>query len=341
MRGFSLLLLAACSASFKDKAHGGGADADQDGTPNAEDCAPDDPSIHPGADEVCDGIDQDCDGIPDNGLTEAGFLDEDGDGYGLEPTSGCAGAEGFSLTGDDCNDTDPESHPGVPDPCDGVDNDCDETVDEDGAVAVFRDFDEDGYGDANQPELGCEGPDWSLLSGDCDDFDSGVSPDALEQCNTIDDDCNGVADDGGVCPCDVGWWPDSEHAYMFCTTPLDWQRSDDACAVYGYRLVTFDSAAEGEWVEAAVLTYPSGPSWWIGFTDAASEGSWSWADGSPVTYTNWTSGEPNNSHGGECVSDTEEDCAMVRWSGTAWNDYPCACATEYSVCEARSQARPD
>lgn len=340
MHVLPLILLLACSSAFKDDA-GDDADADRDGTPNSDDCAPQDDSVHPGADEVCDGVDQDCDGLVDDGVTEPGFLDDDGDGYGLQPMDVCAGSSGVSVTGGDCDDADPTRHPGVPDGCNGVDDDCDETVDEDGADAIFRDFDGDGYGDAAQPDVGCAGSAWSLVSGDCDDYEATVSPGAPELCNTLDDDCDGVADSGGVCPCEVQWWPDSEHAYMFCTTPLDWQQSDDACAAYGYRLVTFDSAEEGEWVEATVLTYPSGPSWWIGFSDAAVEASWAWADGSPVAYTNWTPGEPNNSHGGECVAATEEDCAMIRWNGTSWNDYPCACATEYSVCEARSQARPD
>lgn len=39
-------------------------DADDDGTPDAEDCAPADPSVHPGAEEWCDAVDQDCDGDP-------------------------------------------------------------------------------------------------------------------------------------------------------------------------------------------------------------------------------------------------------------------------------------
>jgi fibronectin-binding autotransporter adhesin len=42
-------------------------DDDGDGTPNAQDCQPDDPQIHPGAPELCDGIDNACDGGDDDG----------------------------------------------------------------------------------------------------------------------------------------------------------------------------------------------------------------------------------------------------------------------------------
>ena len=34
---------------------------------------------------------------------------------------------------------------------------------------------------------------------------------------------------------------------------------------------------------------------WIGFTDKDQEGNWVWTDGSPITYTNWNNGEPNDS----------------------------------------------
>ncbi len=37
---------------------------------------------------------------------------------------------------------------------------------------------------------------YSVEDGDCDDTDASRSPDAVEQCNGIDDDCDGVVDDG-------------------------------------------------------------------------------------------------------------------------------------------------
>lgn len=42
-------------------------DSDEDGTPDASDCAPEDAEIHPGAAELCDNIDNDCDGTVDAG----------------------------------------------------------------------------------------------------------------------------------------------------------------------------------------------------------------------------------------------------------------------------------
>jgi len=57
-----------------------------------------------------------------------GCADGDGDGFGAG--GGCAGP--------DCNDNDDDVHPGMPEACDGVDQDCDGTVDE-GCVFLCED----------------------------------------------------------------------------------------------------------------------------------------------------------------------------------------------------------
>lgn len=67
--------------------------------------------------------------------------------------------------------------------------------------------------------------------------------------------------------------------------------------------------------------------WWIGLNDLSVEGTWEWIDGSAVTYTEWDSGEPSNSGGGE-------DCVhFIANQGTEWNDLGCSTSQNY-VCEA-------
>ena len=73
---------------------------------------------------------------------------------------------------------------------------------------------------------------------------------------------------------------------------------------------------------------------WLGFNDNASEGNWVWSSGEASTYTNWNSGEPNNSAAG-----SGEDCGQI-YSNVAphalgyWNDFICTEGLSY-VCEMR------
>ena len=133
-------------------------DRDGDGSVDCLDCNALDPSVHPGATELCDGIDGDC------------------DGYGLPPGESDLDNDGAIPCRDDCDDQNPLVREGLPEDCgDGLDNDCD------GSIDLNTDADQDGVG---------------ACDGDCQDTDSDVFPFALETCDGQDEDCDGVIDDG-------------------------------------------------------------------------------------------------------------------------------------------------
>ncbi|HYQ02624.1 MAG TPA: FG-GAP-like repeat-containing protein [Polyangiaceae bacterium] len=102
------------------------ADDDNDGTPDALDCAPRDPTRYPGASEIVgDGVDQDCSGAD----SVTCHIDADGDNYGTEPLtvspSGTCQGTGVSSNALDCDDEKAAVHPGALDiPGNGIDEDC-------------------------------------------------------------------------------------------------------------------------------------------------------------------------------------------------------------------------
>lgn len=65
----------------------------------------------------------------------------------------------------------------------------------------YEDRDGDGYG-AGPGRGSCLAPDGYVdRSGDCNDDDAAVNPGATEACDGADNDCDGQADEGAVCPC--------------------------------------------------------------------------------------------------------------------------------------------
>jgi hypothetical protein len=186
----------------------GGTDADGDGYEDAQccngtmcgdDCNDAVRGANPMATEVCNGIDDDCDTRVDEGVTVDVYRDADGDGRGTGARmTACATSARFSVYGDDCNDANVRVRPGLPEVCDGIDNDCVGTGDT-GAAATnwYRDADGDGFGDVTQAIFSCAPPSggaYSLLATDCDDTRAATSPAQAELCDGIDNDCNGLAD---------------------------------------------------------------------------------------------------------------------------------------------------
>ena len=185
----------------------------EDGVVRGLDCDDANAAIKPGESESCNRIDDDCDGSADEGL-DLGEFWPDGDSDGFGETGGssvmaCSRPAGTADNDFDCDDTEATTSPVSAETCDGVDNDCDEDIDEGGMNTYCQDVDDDGFGNPGvmMETSECVPPDgYSPSCGDCDDTDPLVFPGAAERCNRIDDDCDGTSalaedqDDDGQAP---------------------------------------------------------------------------------------------------------------------------------------------
>ncbi|MEY3212745.1 MAG: hypothetical protein RIT28_3226, partial [Pseudomonadota bacterium] len=183
-------------------------DGDGDGFIGDADCDDNDPAVNEGAVEACDGLDNDCDGLvdADDDSLDAStggtfYADADGDSHGDPTTSvtACEPPTGSVTSADDCDDGDPSVSPSADELCGGGDEDCDGLVDEEDAIDAaewYADADLDGYGDPTAPQLACEQPaDAVADASDCNDGDETISPDGLEVCDGLDNNCDGLIDD--------------------------------------------------------------------------------------------------------------------------------------------------
>jgi hypothetical protein len=107
--------------------------------------------------------------------------------------------------------------------------------------------------------------------------------------------------------------PANCHDY-YLTQPGTWIETQLKAQSRGGNLVTINNAAENEFVRATFANFGVYPqAVWIGLTDRDVEGTFVWVDGSPVAYTNWSPGEPNNLG--------NEDYVMMNDPATGgWND---------------------
>lgn len=140
--------------------------------------------------DPCGGFDQDCDGETDEDPNVVWYVDADGDGIGVpgESTTSCEQPDGYGTTTLDCDDADPTRGGGLPELCDGVDNDCDPNIDEDPQTGLATNQQGVCMGSRNACADGVEvAPDLTTIA----DYEEDEAT-----CELMDNDCDGETDEG-------------------------------------------------------------------------------------------------------------------------------------------------
>ena len=139
------------------------------------------------------------------------YRDFDGDGYaGAQSgyTVSCGQPKSYVTVLGDCDDSDERIHPGAPEICNHIDDNCNGLIDEGLPIMTYHvDMDGDGYGVAAGPTvMDCAPPKgYGVGTGDCDDNDNTIYPGAPEICDGKDNNCNGQIDEGARASCGTGW----------------------------------------------------------------------------------------------------------------------------------------
>jgi Ca2+-binding RTX toxin-like protein len=118
---------------------------------------------------------------------------------------------------------------------------------------------------------------------------------------------NDVLDGGGFDDFDSPVFSFNNNLYILGSAGT-WTNAQAQAQALGGNLVAINDAAENQFL---LDSFGGSESFWFGFTDAASEGTFTWVNGDPVTYTNWGIGEPNDLFG--------EDYGEFQANGL-WND---------------------
>ncbi|MAQ14078.1 MAG: hypothetical protein CMN30_04685 [Sandaracinus sp.] len=237
----------------------------------------------------------------------------------------------------------------VDETCNGVDDDCDERVDEDVPVGAACDDDADGCAEGTSACVGglmiCEGDDADRVGTACDDGDADLVAEGMlacvadalvceddctpttETCNRRDDDCDGEVDEE-VCEAgngDCTAVTDGSSVYYFCEDADSWNQAAGECAALGAVLAEVDTDFERRFLRM----HAGSDSWWVGARapsgNVTDEGNWSWADsGTPVREPLWADNEPSGD--GRCAQ-------MWNLASHRLNDLNCDWNI-YFICEA-------
>ncbi|XP_072925308.1 CD209 antigen-like protein C isoform X2 [Hemitrygon akajei] len=128
--------------------------------------------------------------------------------------------------------------------------------------------------------------------------------------------------------CPTEWTRFRKSCFHFSSSSKTWVEAQRHCASVDAHLVVINNAEEQDFLRRNLQNR-----YWIGLSDAASEGDWRWVDGTDYSSSslNWMEGEPNDDK-------NAEDCAEILVGGK-WNDLACDESQQW-ICERSALIPP-
>jgi hypothetical protein len=151
--------------------------------------------------EICDDTDNDCDGLVDENVRFTYYEDNDEDGYGnlSKSVDTCLTPKNYVNNSDDCNDNNVSVNPDIVELCDGVDNNCDGSIDEGCTCTQGQEFkcdNQNGVCSDFSVECNVNG-----IVPSCDYTDISTYEVNEQTCDGLDNDCDSKIDELPNC-CD-------------------------------------------------------------------------------------------------------------------------------------------
>ncbi|KAM9306305.1 uncharacterized protein KZ484_026792 [Pholidichthys leucotaenia] len=108
--------------------------------------------------------------------------------------------------------------------------------------------------------------------------------------------------------------------------PTNWRTSMKVCKESKMELISFSESQEVTEISKKIISDNRHPQHvWIGMRRSSLSGEWYWANGNPITETNWDEGEPGTMEDGHCA------IMNLKSSNSGWHDESC-CKDFHPLC---------